>query len=108
MPHAASTCARASLVAVTLAANGVVRPGAVARRWWHPGADTVDPRPHEQRLYATVTYGAATGRQPWVSRYHGYEAESVAVSLGTTGFVAGWSEGRTSVSDLVRNRTATP
>jgi DNA-binding beta-propeller fold protein YncE len=48
--------------------------------------------------YVTVAFDAVTGRQLWVSRYHGPEgaAESVAVSPGgTTVYVTGSIQGRT-------------
>jgi len=42
--------------------------------------------------YATVAYSAATGKQVWVARYRGYEAESVAVSPDhATVYVTGYN-----------------
>jgi len=42
--------------------------------------------------YATVAYRAGTGTQLWVSRYHGYEAESAAVSPDrATVYVTGYN-----------------
>ena len=41
--------------------------------------------------FATVAYSAATGKRLWVSRYHGYEAQSVAVNPhGTAVYVTGY------------------
>jgi DNA-binding beta-propeller fold protein YncE len=65
--------------------------------------------------YATVAYRAATGRQLWVSRYHGPSngfdgAVAVAVSrAGATVYVTGSSKGRTTGNDYatVAYRAAT-
>src|SRR5712691_9108393 len=77
-------------------ANGFDGASAVAVS---PGGATVFVTGYSGRRptandYATVAYSAATGRQLWVSRYHGYEAISVAVSpAGTTVYVTGYSSG---------------
>jgi DNA-binding beta-propeller fold protein YncE len=76
-------------------------------RWYNApgnrfsGAIAVAASPHGGAVYVTgsadggfgtVAYNAATGRQLWASHYHGYEAQSVAVSPdGTTVYVTGGS-----------------
>jgi DNA-binding beta-propeller fold protein YncE len=59
---------------------------------------TGESRPTTGDDYATMAYGAATGRQLWVRRHNG--GSSVAVSpAGRTVFVTGWTGGQTTGYD---------